>query len=192
MGSILTWCWQLTSFAATRDAELFQHGLDPSVAGKCLLLVRVVEGECLFEGEQVLSAVVTGERFLDHLDTGVATPIPHARQHCRIALASKDRSDDPQPGHTSNIGDDVMELHVHFSQRLLHVLDMRCPILQQTLTLTQVSMEQDRPVGASIVAYYRVSTPRQGKSGLGLEAQRKAVAAYAASQGLTVADEFTE
>ena len=53
-------------------------------------------------------------------------------------------------------------------------------------------MEQDRPVGASIVAYYRVSTPRQGKSGLGLEAQRKAVAAYAASQGLTVADEFTE
>src|ERR1700739_208358 len=58
MGSILTWCWQLTSFATTRDAELFQHGLDPSVAGKCLLLVRVVEGECLFEGEQVLSAVV--------------------------------------------------------------------------------------------------------------------------------------
>jgi len=43
-----------------------------------------------------------------------------------------------------------------------------------------------------IVAYYRVSTQRQSKSGLGLEAQRKAVAAYAASQGLTVADEYTE
>jgi DNA invertase Pin-like site-specific DNA recombinase len=45
---------------------------------------------------------------------------------------------------------------------------------------------------AAIVAYYRVSTQRQGKSGLGLEAQRKAVTAYAASQGLTVAEEFTE
>jgi DNA invertase Pin-like site-specific DNA recombinase len=47
-------------------------------------------------------------------------------------------------------------------------------------------------MSASIVAYYRVSTQRQGKSGLGLEAQRKAVAAYAASQGLTIADQFTE
>jgi hypothetical protein len=44
----------------------------------------------------------------------------------------------------------------------------------------------------AIVAYYRVSTQRQGRSGLGLEAQRKAVAAYAAIHGLTVADEFTE
>src|SRR6516225_1574081 len=43
-----------------------------------------------------------------------------------------------------------------------------------------------------IVAYYRVSTPKQGRSGLGLEAQRKAVAAYAASQGAAIMDEFTE
>lgn len=41
------------------------------------------------------------------------------------------------------------------------------------------------------VAYYRVSTQRQGESGLGLEAQRKAVADYAAAKGIVVA-EFTE
>jgi hypothetical protein len=35
-----------------------------------------------------------------------------------------------------------------------------------------------------ILAYYRVSTQKQGRSGLGLEAQRKAVAAYAAQHGL--------
>jgi DNA invertase Pin-like site-specific DNA recombinase len=45
---------------------------------------------------------------------------------------------------------------------------------------------------SSIVAYYRVSTQKQGRSRLGLEAQRKAVAAYAASQGFTVAEEFIE
>ena len=45
---------------------------------------------------------------------------------------------------------------------------------------------------SGIIAYYRVSTPRQGRSGLGLDAQRKAVAAYAASHGLTIADQFTE
>ena len=44
----------------------------------------------------------------------------------------------------------------------------------------------------AIVAYYRVSTQKQGRSGLGLEAQRKAVAAYAASQEMTIAEEFTE
>ena len=43
-----------------------------------------------------------------------------------------------------------------------------------------------------IIAYYRVSTPRQGRSGLGLEAQRKAVAQYALSSSLMIAEEFIE
>ena len=43
-----------------------------------------------------------------------------------------------------------------------------------------------------ILAYYRVSTQKQGRSGLGLEAQRKAVAAYAAQHGLQLVDEFAE
>ncbi|MGY3499606.1 hypothetical protein ACVW0W_001379 [Bradyrhizobium sp. USDA 4469] len=55
------------------DAQFLQHGHDPSLAGKCLLLVRVVESEGLFEGEQMLNAVATGERFLNRLDTRVAT-----------------------------------------------------------------------------------------------------------------------
>jgi DNA invertase Pin-like site-specific DNA recombinase len=42
------------------------------------------------------------------------------------------------------------------------------------------------------VAYYRVSTAQQGRSGLGLEAQREAVRAFLASTGGTVAEAFTE
>ena len=42
------------------------------------------------------------------------------------------------------------------------------------------------------IAYYRVSTQKQGGSGLGLEAQRAAVQRYAAANGLAIAQEFTE
>lgn len=44
----------------------------------------------------------------------------------------------------------------------------------------------------NILAYYRVSTMRQGKSGLGLEAQRAAVERFAEGEGLTIVNEFVE
>jgi len=43
-----------------------------------------------------------------------------------------------------------------------------------------------------VVAYYRVSTEGQGRSGLGLEAQREAVAKLCQSRGWVIAAEFTE
>jgi DNA invertase Pin-like site-specific DNA recombinase len=42
------------------------------------------------------------------------------------------------------------------------------------------------------VAYYRVSTDRQGQSGLGLEAQRKAIADYLNGGAWELVSEFTE
>lgn len=44
----------------------------------------------------------------------------------------------------------------------------------------------------SIVTYIRVSTSQQGRSGLGIEAQRHALEQFAKSEGLTVAREFVE
>lgn len=42
------------------------------------------------------------------------------------------------------------------------------------------------------IAYLRVSTQRQGRSGLGIEAQRTAIAQFAAAENLAVAGEFVE
>jgi DNA invertase Pin-like site-specific DNA recombinase len=43
-----------------------------------------------------------------------------------------------------------------------------------------------------LVAYHRVSTREQGRSGLGLDAQRVAIARFAAAEGFEIAAEFTE
>ncbi len=43
-----------------------------------------------------------------------------------------------------------------------------------------------------VVAYYRVSTERQGRSGLGLDAQRERCAQFAAQNGMEMVETFTE
>jgi DNA invertase Pin-like site-specific DNA recombinase len=43
-----------------------------------------------------------------------------------------------------------------------------------------------------LIAYYRVSTREQGRSGLGPDAQRAAIARFAEAEGFEVAAEFTE
>jgi DNA invertase Pin-like site-specific DNA recombinase len=45
---------------------------------------------------------------------------------------------------------------------------------------------------AKIVAYLRVSTARQGRSGLGLDAQREAVTRFAEVEGLEIIGEYVE
>ena len=45
-------------------------------------------------------------------------------------------------------------------------------------------------MGRSIIAYCRVSTAAQGRSGLGLEAQRVAVERFVAAEGFEIVGEF--
>jgi DNA invertase Pin-like site-specific DNA recombinase len=47
-------------------------------------------------------------------------------------------------------------------------------------------------MSGQFITYTRVSTARQGRSGLGLEAQREAIARFAETDGATIAGEYTE
>lgn len=57
--------------------------------------------------------------------------------------------------------------------------------------MTRNAARKAAGIAALYVAYYRVSTKKQGRSGLGLDAQRESVSAYLAGKGKLVA-EFTE
>ena len=92
-------------------------------------MVNLVEGECLFEREQMFSPVAAGERLRNCLSAGV---LQWRMPSTSGSRCGKDRADDPQAGRASDVGDDVVELEIS-RQRLLHVLDMRGCVLKQTL-----------------------------------------------------------
>ena len=58
--------------------------------------------------------------------------------------------------------------------------------------LTVINPSKQEAKVSNIVAYYRVSTQKQEKSGLGLAGQGAAVAAFAAAEDLTIVAEYTE
>jgi DNA invertase Pin-like site-specific DNA recombinase len=45
---------------------------------------------------------------------------------------------------------------------------------------------------SEVISYLRVSTGRQGRSGLGLEAQRQAITRFAEAEGLSIINEYVE
>jgi DNA invertase Pin-like site-specific DNA recombinase len=82
------------------------------------------------------------------------------------------------------------------TRRPLLVLGLDMPSAPVTNLSTKVVIFVTEAIMATntgkFVAYYRVSTARQGKSGLGLDAQRAAVATYLNGGDWKIVEEFTE
>jgi DNA invertase Pin-like site-specific DNA recombinase len=63
---------------------------------------------------------------------------------------------------------------------------------EQTANGGLQSEQQQSFMSQCAIAYYRVSTQRQGRSGLGIEAQRAAVARFPEAEGIAIQREFVE
>ena len=116
------------------------------VAGGHLGLIDVIQLNCLGQGEDVLLPVIAHQRLADRLDGRMAPHVAVGREGGRIALAGHDGPDDAHTGRSRDVGHDVVELQVHLGQRLLHVLDVSCSVVEQSLTLPQIG-PQPRDLG---------------------------------------------
>src|SRR5690606_18554339 len=72
------------------------------------------------------------------------------------------------------------------------LLDLTPPRHLLQIPLTTVREIWKGGAMSRIVAYYRVSTESQGRSGLGLDAQRQAVTTLCSSRSWQIIAEFTE
>lgn len=89
-------------------------------------------------------------------------------------------------------------LHIKFLQYIGFLSMQHQQISTDTLVTSTISPASVAPGGAladpsspnssSFVAYYRVSTKKQGKSGLGLDAQKRDVEHYAKGKGVILAE----
>ena len=119
-----------------------QGSLDLDVAVAHLGVVEVVQFQRLSQREDVLGAVVAGERFADGVRLSWQRTSRKSSKRSRVAFAGDDRANDAHAGEPGNVRDDVVQLDVHLHERLLHVLNVRGRVVDQPLTMPQVRAQR--------------------------------------------------
>jgi hypothetical protein len=117
----------LGSKAATR------FSISRSQSPICSRYVRY--NEPLFQRQHMLGPPVALQRFPDGLLAGLDAWIPQLRQHHRIPLPGYDGIQNRQPCQARDVTDDMLDLHVHLRQRLLHMLHVLAGHLDQIVAV---------------------------------------------------------
>ncbi len=74
--------------------------------------------------------VIANQRITNRFARRLAADVTMAGLFFRIAFAVNNRADDLHAGSAGDVLHDMMQLQIHLHQRLLHVLDMCCGILE--------------------------------------------------------------
>ncbi|MNO70766.1 hypothetical protein D3C76_616620 [compost metagenome] len=80
----------------------------------------------------MLRLVVTDQRMLDSLDARLTTQVAHGGEHRGIALTGDNGTDDPHTSVPGDGTDHMVQLQIHVGERLLHVLNMGCGVIEVT------------------------------------------------------------
>ena len=99
----------------------------------------------------------------------------HKCHNCQKSLATSDK-----PHKSLNIK--------HFGRAAHSLPFTRGSAAAGNVSVKVIPEDEAKPV----IEYIRVSTQQQGKSGLGLEAQRKAISRFAEAEGFDIVETFVE
>ena len=113
-------------------------GLDRHIARRPLLVIHVEPRQVLLQHEDVLGAVMAGERRDDSRLRGLTPGVPMLREGVGVGLARHAVADNALPGPPRDIAEHDGERPVHLAQRLLHALDVRGGALHQGLAVAQI------------------------------------------------------
>ena len=130
-----------------------EHGVEGGIAGGELRLTHVKELEILRQDEDVLVAVVPGERGGDLGGRGLAVRVAVLGEDLGVALAGDEVAEDREPGLADDVADDERELEVHLDERLLHPADVVPGRMHEDVTVSHEGAQgEDGPGGAKAAA----------------------------------------
>ena len=122
-----------------------EDALDFLIAGRDLLLGKVIQREGLFECEEMFGPVISLQRFGNGVLAGLNTIVAIRGSKFRITFSRHNGADNAHPRHAGHITHHVVQVEIHVIQRLVHVLNMldRHPdeivsMAEQTAELTHV------------------------------------------------------
>src|SRR5450756_425125 len=121
-----------------RLVERLQHSLDLDIAFGDFCLMKVPQLQRLLEGKDVFAAVVPRQCFANRLSRGATANIAVRGQLLGSMSASDDCSNNAQARCSGDVRNDMVKLHVHLHESLLHMLYMGGRVFDHPFSMTQI------------------------------------------------------
>lgn len=125
---------------------------DLFLTGQQLELIEVVELQGRLQRKEVLWPVVAFQSLGHRLRAALHPLMLELGQLHRVTLAGHDGPEDRHATRAGNVAQDVVELHVHLLERLLHPVDLGVRIAHQAGAVPQVAAQDADGIGRTEAA----------------------------------------